>query len=345
MLRSKNDENPASFEDGLFFSTPLPHYHKVTCNSLVVPPDILILDDQCLYVVLVSLRDVTTNAIRGNKIICIPNNLTLHDDVSSLVDLMNSPLYKWTFKEIIDKSSLIHSSHHLRLFLNVIEFIKYINIDHSHVTLLHELEDMNSGVKNYNESRANDVCRQLKDYVYNKNWYDLYETNVNFDLKQYVQFSFNEFTHKFYFPYVGNDTNEVIFKILPYETYIQSNIANFNKLKSWLGTEENTWKCSRNNILHIMPLLSHLHDKFVFFKIYLSIVTRNVVVGSDMYYDKLLAIIDRKKSSHYNLKHFWVDLSPYSDFLKCRCIIKNAWNEIVHFAKSPQGTTVVLHFQ
>ena len=345
MLRSKEGDNPAFFTDQLFPTTPKPRYTKVSCSSLVLPPHIVILNEKCLYVIAVSITDENTNECRGNKIIVVPNYLTVDTEISALTNIiMKSRLDFLTFTDIMIKCSSIYSVHHIALFIEIMQFTKYVDTD-LYLSAMSKLKGMVNGLNEYDEPLANRLCREITYGLLNiSSWYDTYEQYANFDLSQYVETNFCEVTNKFQFRYIGEPSKKVTFTILPLEVDTRSNVVTFNKLRSWLGTEDTTWACSETTPFYKMPLVSHLHDKFVFLKLYLSIVERHIAIGSDDYYNSLLTIFNTKKTIYYNFNNYFVDISARSNLLTCQCIIKNASDEIVQFQKSPQGTTVILNF-
>ena len=346
MLRSKKGQNPAFFQSDLFYSTPLPRYKQVSCTSIILPPDILLLNNECMYIVFISLRNLDNNETRGNKIVFIPNNVTTKHRSEFLIDLMNDEIKETTLRDVIEKTSVIYSIDHLKLFLNVVEFFKHVNRDLYNL-YFDELQNVVEGHTKFNKERVNEVTRDLSLYLLNRSdWFINYERYVNFRLSHFVKIDFSQTTKKFRFQYIGSGPFEVVFHFPPFEAHLNNAQVEYNKLFMWFGLENNIWNCSRDKVRHIMPRISNIHHRFGFLKIYISFVDRNMLLGSDINYDKLLTIINLdKKSNYFNLTDSYVNISPYADLLKCECIIKTDFDEIVQFAESNVGTTIIFAFK
>ena len=158
----------------------------------------------------------------------------------------------------------------------------------------------------------------------------------------------NRSTHTFTFSYIGPHNCEVTFTVLPFEANVNNASLLFNKIFMWFGCDSDSWTCSLSRNKVVMPRISNIKERFAFLKLYLNIVERSVVASADSQYHNLLTIIplDTNGKSHYfNLTDCFVNLSAYATLLRCTCIIKTAFDELVQFADSKQGTTVLLKFR
>lgn len=346
MLRSRQGQNPAFFESKLFNSTPFPRYKQVSCTGIVLPSKIALLNNKCMYVIFVTLRNLNDGVTRGNKIIHIPNDVTFNHSVTSLIDYMYTDIQESTLENIIEKTSVIHSIDHLKLFLNVVEFLKFIN-ESLYDFYFDKLRKVVSGEVSFNKERVNQITHDIKLYIFNRtDWFISYERHASFCLSNYVHIAFNQTTHSFHFQFIGIDAFDVRFKILPFEANFSEEELKYNKLFMWLGSEKESWNCSQSKVNHFMPRIANIHERFCFLKIYLSFVERGLVLGSDVDYNKLLTIIHiDKRTNYFNLTESFVNISPYSDLLRCECIIKDAADEVVQFVESDRGTSIILDFK
>lgn len=346
MLRSQEGQNPAMFTADLFNSTPVPRYKQVSCTSVVLPSNISLLNNECVYVIFVTLRSLNDDVTRGNKIIYVPNDVSLNASVASLIDFMYYEVDETTLQNVIEQTSIVHSVEHLELFLNIVEFFRHLNYD-LYESYFPRLKQIVNGDKKFNKERVNIITNEIKLYILNRtDWFTNYERHVNFRLSDYIKVSYNQTTRSFSFRFVGNESVDVGFKILPFEANINDETVYYNKLFMWLGSDRERWNCSQIKKEHRMPRIANIRERFGFIKIYISFVERRVVLGSDHDYNHLMAIISlNTKSNYYNLTENFLNISPYTDLLKCECIIKTAFDEIVQFSKSKQGTTIIFKFK
>ena len=357
MIRKENGQDPSNFHSHLFYSTPVPHYSKIACSSVTLPSNIALLNTHCNYLIFCKLLpDNYNDNVNNNqniiplktKLIYIPNNLSIKNTVSSLIQYIHKNITdKSLLRSIITQTSHVHSIHHLQIYLNVIDFLRFSNLHfyHTEILPLHNL--ITNSSSSFNLSSAQRSVTRITNYIFNETpWFDSYLSS-DFSLSDYVNIHYDITTNSFNFKYNNkHSTNFVNFTLFPFETDYTTNNVNYNKLFMWLGLHHSftSWTCSPVNKIVYMPRSSNIHERFRFLKIYLDIIDRPIVFGADdIHHKQLLNIIPINTSTllYSNLKKLFVPLSSTSTLTQCHCFIRTTFDEPVQFVISSNTDIII----
>ena len=345
MLRSENNDDPANFEGQLFSNTPMPRYKYVSCASVTLPK-IYLLDSDCIYLMFVNLLNSESGEIvKNNNVVYVPSEVTLEHDNQELLTFFKKPMDAYLLRFIIEKTKVVLTVEHLELFLHVVSFVKELNVNvfNTSVAALWAV------VRGEAQFVLDEITANVNNIVHvifsTENWYSHYEHYSYFVLNDYVKITYETSTEKFYYEVIKNVNRIVEFCVLPFQTSPNTTHVKYNELQLWLGNTDSSWRVSYTKP-YDMPLICRIRKRFGFLKVYLDIVWSKACISADENSKHLAVIIPTNyKSGYFRLKENYVPVAPFVPLLTCSCIIKTAFNEMVHFDKKDNGTTVVLEFK